>query len=59
MRTLLLLFSISRVINILILDMASVENLPKWIDFVREVGRTEAKIYVVGNKNDLDNEIEP
>ncbi len=41
------------------LDMASVENLPKWIDFVREVGRTEAKIYVVGNKNDLDNEIEP
>ena len=39
--------------------MTSVENLPKWIDFVREVGRTEAKIYVVGNKNDLDSEIQP
>ena len=40
------------------IDITSVQNLPKWIDFVREVGRTEAKIYVVGNKNDLDQKIQ-
>ena len=39
-------------------DITSVQNLPKWIDFVREVYRTEAKIYVVGNKNDLDQKIQ-
>ena len=34
-------------------DLASVENLNKWIDFIRESGRTEIQIYVVGNKCDL------
>lgn len=34
-------------------DPTSVENLNKWIDFVRESGRTEIQIYVVGNKCDL------
>jgi hypothetical protein len=37
------------------IDQLSVENLNKWIDFIRECGRTETQIYVVGNKNDLQN----
>ena len=36
------------------LDPSSVENLNKWIDFIRESGRTDIQIYVVGNKNDQD-----
>jgi hypothetical protein len=34
-----------------------VENLNKWIDFVRESGRTEIQIYVVGNKSDMEEQI--
>lgn len=33
------------------------ENLNKWIDFVRESGRTEIQIYVVGNKCDMEDQI--
>jgi hypothetical protein len=39
------------------IDQASVENLNKWIDFIRECGKTEIQIYIVGNKNDLTNDI--
>ena len=38
--------------------MGSAESLNKWIDFIREAGRAEIKIYVVGNKSDLEEEIE-
>ena len=48
----------SQVFATLILDLASVENLNKWIDFIREAGRTEIQIYVVGNKNDLEGDIQ-
>ena len=37
--------------------MNSAENIPKWIDFIREAGRHEIKIYVIGNKSDLESEI--
>ena len=33
--------------------MASAENIPKWIDFIREAGKKDIKIYVIGNKSDL------
>ena len=33
------------------------ENLNKWIDFIRESGRTEIQIYVVGNKCDLEDDL--
>lgn len=38
--------------------MASAESLNKWIDFIRESGRAEIKIYVVGNKLDLEEEVD-
>ena len=38
--------------------MGSAESLNKWIDFIRESGRAEIKIYVVGNKLDLEEEID-
>lgn len=37
--------------------MNSAESIPKWIDFIREAGKKDIKIYVVGNKADLDNQI--
>jgi GTPase SAR1 family protein len=36
------------------LAMSSAESLHKWIDFVREAGRNDIKIYIVGNKCDLE-----
>lgn len=39
------------------LDMQSAESIPKWIDFIREAGKKDIKIYVIGNKSDLDAEI--
>lgn len=39
------------------IDMGSAEVIPKWIDFIREAGKAEIKIYVVGNKCDLEAEI--
>lgn len=33
--------------------MSSADNLHKWIDFIREAGKNDIKIYVVGNKSDL------
>lgn len=33
------------------------ETLNKWIDFIRDSGRTEIKIFIVGNKNDLETQI--
>ena len=38
--------------------MSSAESLNKWIDFIREAGRAEIKIYVVGNKSDLEEDID-
>lgn len=38
-------------------DVSSIDNLNKWIDFVRESGRSEIHIFVVGNKNDMENQI--
>jgi small GTP-binding protein len=38
-------------------DPSSVESLNKWIDFVRDSGRAEIQIYVVGNKTDRENQI--
>ena len=37
--------------------MASAENIPKWIDFIREAGKKDIKVYVLGNKSDLESEI--
>ena len=37
--------------------MTSVENIPRWIDFIREAGKKDIKIYVIGNKYDLQSEI--
>ena len=37
--------------------MSSAENIPKWIDFIREAGKKDIKVYVLGNKSDLDSEI--
>jgi len=31
--------------------------LNKWIDFVRDAGKTDIQIYVVGNKCDLEEQI--
>ena len=33
--------------------MSSVENLNKWIDFIREAGKNDVKLFIVGNKCDL------
>lgn len=38
-------------------DMPSAESIPKWIDFIREAGKKDIKVYVIGNKSDLDSEI--
>jgi Ras-related protein Rab-6A len=38
-------------------DLPSAESIAKWVDFVREAGKKDIKIYVIGNKCDLDNEI--
>lgn len=35
--------------------MASAESIPKWIDFIREAGKKDIKVYVIGNKSDLEN----
>lgn len=32
---------------------SSAESISKWIDFIREAGRKDIKIYVIGNKSDL------
>jgi GTPase SAR1 family protein len=37
--------------------LQSAESIPKWIDFIREAGKKDIKIYVIGNKSDLDAEI--
>ncbi|MCB0369062.1 MAG: hypothetical protein KDD45_06300 [Bdellovibrionales bacterium] len=37
--------------------MTSAESIPKWIDFIREAGKKDIKIYVIGNKSDLETEI--
>ena len=37
--------------------MPSAESIPKWIDFIREAGKKDIKVYVIGNKSDLDTEI--
>lgn len=37
--------------------MPSAESIPKWIDFIREAGKKDIKVYVIGNKSDLDSEI--
>ena len=37
--------------------MTSAENIPKWIDFIREAGKKDIKVYVLGNKSDLESEI--
>lgn len=34
--------------------MTSAENLNKWIDFIRQAGRTDIKVYIVANKCDLE-----
>ncbi len=34
-------------------DMPSAESIPKWIDFIREAGKKDIKVYVIGNKSDL------
>ena len=39
--------------------MSSAESLHKWIDFVREAGRNDIKVYIVGNKSDLEQDITP
>lgn len=36
------------------LAMSSVENLNKWIDFIREAGKNDVKVFIVGNKCDLE-----
>lgn len=41
----------------LYIDMSSAESISKWIDFIREAGKTDIKIYVIGNKSDLEAEI--
>ena len=51
------MFSIWQVVSALTLDPSSVESLNKWIDFIRDAGRTEIQVYVVGNKNDLEETI--
>lgn len=35
------------------LDMSSAESIAKWIDFIREAGKKDIKVYVIGNKADL------
>ena len=37
--------------------MSSAENIPKWIDFIREAGKKDIKVFVLGNKSDLESEI--
>jgi hypothetical protein len=34
--------------------MGSVESVNKWIDFIREAGKKDIKVYVIGNKSDLE-----
>ena len=37
--------------------MGSAQSIPKWIDFIREAGKKDIKVYVIGNKLDLETEI--
>lgn len=39
--------------------MTSAESIMKWVDFIREAGKKDIKVYIVGNKSDLDEEIIP
>jgi GTPase SAR1 family protein len=39
------------------LDLPSAESIPKWVDFIREAGKKDIKIFIIGNKCDLDSEI--
>ena len=40
-------------------DPASADSIPKWIDFVREAGKKDIHVYLIGNKSDLDSDISP
>jgi GTPase SAR1 family protein len=37
------------------LDLPSAESIPKWVDFIREAGKKDIKVYIIGNKCDLEN----
>lgn len=39
------------------LGLSSAESIPKWVDFIREAGKKDIKVYIIGNKCDLENEI--
>lgn len=33
--------------------LPSAESIPKWVDFIREAGKKDIKVYIIGNKCDL------
>ncbi|EFX61423.1 hypothetical protein DAPPUDRAFT_273548 [Daphnia pulex] len=35
--------------------LPSAESIPKWVDFIREAGKKDIKVYIIGNKCDLEN----
>lgn len=39
-------------------DPSAIENLNKWIDFIKDARGNEAQICITGNKIDLEAEIE-